>query len=109
MDGLKRKVLAKARKLISIGWTRNAIARNNKNQEVSVLNDDATCFCLWGATLRAAYDLEVMSPYPVTHSIMRELNHFIPDGMGAIQFNDQCVSKKPVLDLIDRALEGKPA
>lgn len=105
------EILRRARKLIEIGWTRNANARNNRNAEVSVNDPTATCFCLYGAILRASTNLPVASPSAMTHDLIRQLRQFLPADLGAfgvIQWNDTCTTKKPVLDLIDRALEGMP-
>lgn len=96
-------VLRKARKLIQIGWTKGANARNNRQVVVPWNSPYATCFCIYGAVRRSIQELGMsdMLDYPV----MRRLHYAAPMGFNAIDVNDCAQSKRDVLDLIDRALE----
>lgn len=97
-----KQVLTKARKLIEIGWTRGANARNNRHQELPITSSDATYFCVHGAVCRATHDLQL--PDEISYRAMERLDAVTPGGVSAVFFNDQASTKTQVLDLIDKVL-----
>ena len=97
-----KQVLTKARKLIEIGWTRGANARNNRQRITPITSPDATCFCIHGAVCRATHDLQL--PDEISYRAMDRLDAVTPGGVSAVFFNDQASTKTQVLDLIDKAI-----
>lgn len=96
------RVLSKARKLIEIGWTRGANARDGRGVMLTIDDPRATCFCLHGAVCRATHELQLSDE--VTYAAMTRLDNLTPNGLSAVAYNDGASSKRPILDLIDKAL-----
>lgn len=99
------KVLKKMRSLIQKGWTKGAYARDKKNKDVVPTSKSARKWCLMGAytkaysTVDAYIDFEVISR--LDHIMMkRRTKHLV-----LAQYNDAQKTKKPVISLIDKAIE----
>ena len=52
-----QEILAEAIRLVDGGWTTKAFARNANGKKVSMFSASATCFCAYGALIRAANNL----------------------------------------------------
>lgn len=94
------RVLTKARKLIDIGWTRGVAARNIRQREIELRSPEAVCFSLWGALQRATHELKIHDME--AHRAARLLDRLA--GGPISEFNDAQQYKRPVLDLLDRAI-----
>lgn len=106
------EVLEGAADLIASGWTKEALARNAEGKTVEPEDDDATCWCLMGATDRAAADGG--SPWQVAYqardifrqSMGGEL-FCIPDWNDAPErTQDEVVAKLREAAAIARATQG---
>jgi hypothetical protein len=113
-DG-QRKLLIRAKELIEKGWAKDTFARNSKGKEVSDYSPEACKFCLVGAIRRAAYELDLVNgtaPSINYWPLIDHLRNLLPKSKrknatlyeSIDQFNDACVTKKPVIKLIERGL-----
>lgn len=95
--------LKKMRELLEKGWTQGAWARNANGVNCGPHHDEATAFCLIGASLRAGgpSDLEPILPESLSAAIGAE-----PRMGPFLVFNDHPIrTQADVLALIDRAIE----
>ena len=106
-----RKILRRAKKLIEGGWTRGNYAVYKDGREVgnwATVDPDKARFCLIGALDHACLDVLGRDPgYPISNVIRQRVDRAIEstgsnDGITA--WNDSRKSKKPVLEVLDKAI-----
>lgn len=100
-----RDIIGYARQLIKNGWCIGACARDKELNKVDIWDDSAKYFCLFGAINRAAIELgfctktDCTLPMEITKQICRSNDiECFP------MFNDNCATKQPILDLLDKEI-----
>jgi hypothetical protein len=78
-------ILQKARAFIIMGWTQGENARRANGERTNAHNPDATCFCLFGAVVRA---IPTDAPQLWRGRIMVEIQWHTPGSMAPVIFND---------------------
>jgi hypothetical protein len=103
---LQREILARARRLIGEPrrWTRYAAARDSRGSRCAPNDDRAARYCVYGALLRAAFELTGNNRRAEVLARAAE-NEIRPDERIS-KFNDSH-SHRAVLRLIDEALARK--
>lgn len=90
------RVIERSIELIEKGWCRHAMAKNKHGRKVEIGSNKATNFCLAGAITRSANELHI-NRMNVLENIVGTNRSNVNQSI-VIQFNDQCKSKKEVID-----------
>jgi hypothetical protein len=99
------EVLKGARELLSDEdrWTQGVYARDDQCDEVGALDQDATCWCLVGALVRASgRESEDYDHEPAVKLIARSLGG---RGEGAVAHFNDAARHPEVIAALDRAIE----
>ena len=116
MNSAKRKMLLEEMKrLLEIGWTRSALARDKYGNKVSTKSEDACSFCLSGAVLRAVFNTSP-ADYVAENELMsmleREVEALNPgkcnswNGDNFVVWNDEYGrTKEEVIALVDTLIK----
>lgn len=95
-------ILTSARAILAepSSWTQGVYARDKNNELTDPDDDDATCFCLWGALKAAASRFPVAPPWQVQVDAYNAFG--IPD---IPEFNDAAsTTHADVLNVLDEAI-----
>lgn len=82
-------------------WTRHVAARNRHGESVFFADNDAYCFCLFGAVARASSDLGESVTSQVRDAANNAICDNVPGGL-VLEFNDKGTHAK-VVDLLTTA------
>lgn len=101
-----RSILTRTKELLDKGWTRQANARDDEEQEVSVIRDNATCFCLEGALLRALHEHGVSRDSANEDAVFERVQRHLPTKYNCLfAWNDEeGRTKEEVIAVVDKAL-----
>lgn len=107
------EILQEIRRLLEIGWTQGALARDETDREVDPMVETARRWCFVGAAIRAR--LNLFGPKIDEGTIERALrfayramgdNCFIPVLYDPVNFNDRiCKTQQQMLKVMDDALD----
>lgn len=99
-----RQILKRAKLLVNSGWCRGTEAKGRNGKPVDATSPHAYRFCATGAVVRAAHDLKYGKMQ--AELSVRTLDNTEGYFGSAVALNDQCSSKRKVLELFDAAIES---
>jgi hypothetical protein len=102
-------IIEGARTRIELGWTRGVSAREVGGREIDPLDPRACRWCASGAVEVSIANYEEVLPPESLNDTLTFLEHFCPEDVDIVAFNDESRSKRRVLDVFDRAMAALKA
>ena len=95
------KIYRKARELVEKGWHQGQFAADRQGRECSAFDDEAACFCAWGALRRSRANLGIRLPFG---PLLEPLQGVIGDVEPTAWNDAPGRTKEEVLEAFDRAI-----